>query len=78
MHTLALEAGDEEGMGWVQPRGYEEAVQETQVGGEKGPVHLVTDVGFAQIKKQIPNSSRFLTVRWRPSVVYEVVQKYTG
>lgn len=31
------------------------------MGGEKGPVHLVTDVGFAQIKKQIPNSSSFLS-----------------
>lgn len=41
---------------------------------EERPVHLVTDVDFAQIKKQIRNSSRFLTVRWRLSVVYEMVQ----
>lgn len=30
-----------------------------------GSVHLVTDVAFAQIKKKVPTSSRFLSVNWR-------------
>ena len=30
-----------------------------------GSVRLVADVGFTQIKKQIPISSKFLSVRWR-------------
>lgn len=44
--------------------------------GEEGPVHFVIDVGFAQIKKQIPNSS--VSVSQRLLVGYEMVQKYTG
>lgn len=66
-HTLALEAG-----------GMKKQLRRPGVAGEKGPGYLVTDVRFAWIKKPIPNSSRFLTVRWRLSVVYEMVQKYTG
>lgn len=74
VHTLALEAGDEgrDGLG-PSPGGIRKQFRRPWV-EEEGPVHLVTDVDFAQIKKQIRNSSRFLTVRWRLSVVYEMVQ----
>lgn len=49
------------------------------MGGQEGPVRLATD-GWVlpRFKKQIPDSSRFLTVRWGLSVVYEMVQKYTA
>lgn len=45
---------------------------------ERGlPVHLVTDVGFAQTEKQIPNITGFLTVRWRLRLCMMVLQ-HTG
>lgn len=31
--------------------------------GEEGLVHLSIDVGYTYVKNQLPNSSRFLSVR---------------
>lgn len=43
-----------------------EAIQETLQWGRWGNLYTwVTDVGYAQIKKQISNSPKFLSVRWR-------------
>lgn len=43
------------------------------MGGQEGPVCMATGVGFAQIKKQIPDSQMGGLL-----VVYEMVKKYTA
>lgn len=77
VHTLALEAGDVGGDGLgPSPGGMRKQFRRPWVGGQEGPVRLATDVRFVQIKKQIPDSSRSLTVRWGLPVVQEMVQNY--
>lgn len=63
VHILALEAGDVGGDGLgPSPGGMRKQLRRPWVGGQEGSVHLETDVGFAQVKRQLPDSSRPLTV----------------